>query len=285
MFAAMNRPSIRILSRAPDALVPPVREFQLSPDRNGLEGSIAVLPIVYSLPDYRGLGSALAKRAPSLAVRPPRSVSVFEDLAPQFRAADQPDVVLLDCHTVRGAVMCRAVARVRLAGWRGPIFVIVGDQSLAKVPVAMTLGAAEFGLPTTSAAEIEVRLSRLVGSRDESVTTIPLPSGSLLAIHWRRHVVICDGIRVSLSLRELQLFGAMAENVGRTLTASDILRLAWGRGSESDSAAAVYVSALRRKLAWFGNRFGIRTIRGLGYRFEISTEASGLTTGGALHDE
>lgn len=292
----MNRlPPLRLVRRNVDhtahlALTGhPAHHSSRSPQAGRADTSTTtILPIVMSMPDYEKLGSAFGTAVGGLKVLAPHSASGLEDLSRLFRSVERVDIVLLDCHTVRAAQMCRTITRIRVAGWTGPIFVIAGTDSLPKIPIAMSLGAAEFALATTPVAEIEVRLSRLIKSitaRNESVTTIPLPDGSLVSIHWRQHLVICNDIRVGLTLRELQLFGTLVENVGRTFSTAEIAQQAWGRAAEPESMTAAYVSSLRKKLAWFGNRLGIRTIRGLGYRFEIPTGAGSVANLGLSDEE
>jgi DNA-binding response OmpR family regulator len=57
---------------------------------------------------------------------------------------------------------------------------------------------------------------------------------------------------------------------GEIITARDLARLAWGKSKGRGSGlAATFICSLRKKLAWFGGRFGIQTVRGVGYRFVV----------------
>jgi DNA-binding response OmpR family regulator len=265
-----------------------VREQLRPPLREPAGPFITVLPVTSSVSGFgEGLGRILKTNAASIRLLDAQGAITLGDLSAAFQSADGPDVALLDCHNARPSAMCRLISRVRLAGWGGPIFVVVNSEALSKIPIAMSLGASEFALITTPVAEIELRLSRLVAadSRDVALTTVELPGGVQLLVNWRVHVVSCADTRVGLTLRELQLFATLIEHVGQTLSSASIARHAWGEGVEPESMVPAYMSSLRKKLAWFGNRFGVRTIRGEGYRFEIpllepTIRANGHTTNG-----
>ena len=77
-----------------------------------------------------------------------------------------------------------------------------------------------------------------------------------------------EGTTIALTLREMQLLSLFMERRREVLTAQALARHAWGKGRKQGGAlAAAYVCSLRKKLAWFGGRFGIQTVRGVGYRF------------------
>jgi DNA-binding response OmpR family regulator len=89
-------------------------------------------------------------------------------------------------------------------------------------------------------------------------------------LHWRTHQVSFEGTTIALTLRELQVLAALMEQGPEIVTADDLAKLAWGKQrKQSGGLAAAYVCSLRKKLAWFGGRFGIQTVRGVGYRFVV----------------
>ena len=89
-----------------------------------------------------------------------------------------------------------------------------------------------------------------------------------IQLHWRTHKVSFEGTSISLTLRQMQLLWVLMEHRGSVITADDLSREAWGKKKDSSGALiAAYVCSLRKKLAWFGGRFGIQTIRAVGYRF------------------
>jgi DNA-binding response OmpR family regulator len=181
------------------------------------------------------------------------------------------DVILLDARESRPTLVYRAIVRLRNAGWNRGIVLLIDAADMATVSVASSIGATDFVLATASPAELEARLRRSTGRPthpDTKVRTSQSASG--IELHWRTHQVSFEGTTISVTLRELQVLAALMERGPEIVTAEDLARLAWGKQRKAGGGlAAAYVCSLRKKLAWFGGRFGIRTVRGVGYRFVV----------------
>lgn len=83
------------------------------------------------------------------------------------------------------------------------------------------------------------------------------------------HAALVDGRPLQLTVRELELLTALAQNAERVMTREQLYRVVWKRAfRESDRSVDVYVARLRTKLdrALPGRRF-IHTHTGMGYRF------------------
>jgi DNA-binding response OmpR family regulator len=186
-------------------------------------------------------------------------------LAKRTLDASGADVLLLDARNSRPSVVYRAIVRARNAGWERGIVVLLDGEDLAMVPVASSIGASDFVLSSAKPAEVEARLRR-ASTQVEAATSPATESG--IELHWRTHQVSFEGTSISLTLREMQLLSVFMEHAGVVITARDLSRQAWGTGRYRDSGlTAAYVCTLRKKLAWFGGRFGIQTVRAVGYRF------------------
>lgn len=82
------------------------------------------------------------------------------------------------------------------------------------------------------------------------------------------HTVTIRGQRVELPLREFQLLELLVANANVVLTREQIIRWVWGDDPASNSLD-VHVLRLRRKIETDPNNpVRLRTIRGLGYRFD-----------------
>jgi DNA-binding response OmpR family regulator len=86
-----------------------------------------------------------------------------------------------------------------------------------------------------------------------------------------------DGRDVRLTEQEFQLLYVLAANAGRVLTRATLLTHIWGSTFVSTRSVDTLVKRLRRRLeAVAGRPSGIRSVRGVGYRFatvELSRSA------------
>ena len=83
--------------------------------------------------------------------------------------------------------------------------------------------------------------------------------------------LICrkSGQEVKLGAKEYQLMELFLRNSGQTLPKETLYDRVWGYDSEADiSAVEVYISFLRKKLAFVGSTVKIKATRGIGYSLE-----------------
>lgn len=95
-----------------------------------------------------------------------------------------------------------------------------------------------------------------------------------LVIDGRAWEVHLDGDLIDLTKTEFEILVVLASRPRQVVTDEDLTRLIWGDGwIGDDNNLAVHVSKLRRKLGESGlrPRF-IRTIRGVGYRFDPGSD-------------
>ena len=185
--------------------------------------------------------------------------------------ASGADVILMDARETRPSILYRAIARLRNLGWTRGIVLLIHPGELGMVGVATSLGASDFILSTASAGELGVRLRRAAARPSQPVRNArPASDPSGIQLHWQTHEVSFEGTSIAVTLRELQLLSVLMERGRTATTCEDLVRLAWGKSRRSTGGlAAAYVCSLRKKLAWFGGRFGIQTVRGVGYRFVV----------------
>jgi DNA-binding response OmpR family regulator len=96
----------------------------------------------------------------------------------------------------------------------------------------------------------------------------PLRAGEL-EVRPSEFLVLVNGERLHLTVRELELLTALVERRNRIVTREELYREVWGEPyRKSDRSVDVYVGKLRQKLenAVPGRRF-IHTHFGFGYRF------------------
>jgi len=181
-----------------------------------------------------------------------------------------PDLVLLDLMIphISGTEVCR---QIRTKSQVPIIMLTAKDTEVDKV-VGLELGADDYIVKPYSKAELVARikavLRRQVGEVDKEVTGL-ITAGPIV-IDIDRHLVMINGIGVSLPLKEFELLEFLARNSGRVLTRAQLIDRVWGSDYFGDTKTLdVHVKRLRAKIEQDpANPVYIQTIRGLGYKFE-----------------
>lgn len=89
-----------------------------------------------------------------------------------------------------------------------------------------------------------------------------------LEMNLGEHIVMADGIRVQLTLKEFELLHTFMTNPGRAFTREQLLSSVWCEDFLGETRTVdVHVGTLRQKLGGCGKY--IRTVRGVGYRLEV----------------
>jgi two-component system, OmpR family, alkaline phosphatase synthesis response regulator PhoP len=180
-----------------------------------------------------------------------------------------PDLIILDIMMPKmdGVEMCRQLRTQ-------PVF----DQTLvafltAKEEDSSQIAALDFGGDDyiTKPIKPKVLMSRVKALLRRNMKAVEDVTGHKtiigdLTIDRESHRVIQAGTEVELAKKEFELLNLLASKPGRVFTRNEIYDRIWG--SEvivGDRTIDVYIRKLREKL---GDEF-IKTIKGIGYRFEF----------------
>lgn len=89
-----------------------------------------------------------------------------------------------------------------------------------------------------------------------------------LEMNLGEHIVMADGIRIQLTLKEFELLRTFITNPGRAFTREQLLSSVWCEDFLGETRTVdVHVGTLRQKLGSCGKY--IRTVRGVGYKLEV----------------
>jgi two-component system response regulator RegX3 len=180
------------------------------------------------------------------------------------------DLVLLDLMLpgLSGTEVCKQLrSRSNV-----PIIMLTAKDTEVDKVVGLELGADDYIIKPYSKAELVARikavLRRQVGEVDKEVTGL-ITAGPIV-IDIDRHLVMINGIGVSLPLKEFELLEFLVRNSGRVLTRAQLIDRVWGSDYFGDTKTLdVHVKRLRAKIEQDpANPVYIQTIRGLGYKFE-----------------
>jgi DNA-binding response OmpR family regulator len=163
------------------------------------------------------------------------------------------------------------VRRVRRESTVPIIMLTTGGDEATRI-AGLDAGADDYVVKPLSMLEVTARLrAQLRRARGfESEETVLRTGGLELDLEARRCTI--SGREVELTRREFDLLGALLSYPGRIHTREQLLELVWGTDSISPNTVDGHIAALRRKL---GSAISIATLRGLGYRLDSASDATG----------
>ena len=160
--------------------------------------------------------------------------------------------------------------RVRERDRLTPVLVLTARDRVADRVQGLQAGADDYLVKPFAAEELDARVEVLT-RRAAAARGELLQYGKL---HWfgREGRVLVDGRQLELSPREFEVLGLLVRRAPHVVPKRVLIDALAERNLEvGDSAAEVYVSRLRRRLA--GSGTGIQTVRGFGYRLVLDDSA------------
>ncbi|MHB9755951.1 response regulator transcription factor [Streptomyces sp. BYX5S] len=183
----------------------------------------------------------------------------------------RPDLVVLDLMLpgMDGLEVCRRMRE------RGPVPVIMltarGDED--DRILGLEVGADDYVTKPFSPRELVLRVeSVLRRARPATARQLPLHAGGLTVDPAARRASR-DGAELALTLREFDLLAFFLRHPGQAYTREDLMREVWGWDFGDLSTVTVHIRRLRGKVEADPARPRlIRTVWGVGYRFEPDSE-------------
>ncbi len=174
------------------------------------------------------------------------------------------DLVVLD--VMMPALNGFEVAKnARRAGIRTPILMLTAKSEVDDKVEGLDSGADDYLTKPFMAKELLARIRALLRRN------LPTNDGSLtfedLTLDVKSAALKCDnGQSVRLGEKELRIMEYLIANQGQILSREQIALKIWGYESDSEyNNVEVYLSFLRKKLAFLNTRSEIKAIRGIGY--------------------
>ena len=174
------------------------------------------------------------------------------------------DLIVLDV-MMPGMNGYQVAKKTRDAGIRTPILMLTAKSELDDKVEGLDSGADDYLTKPFMTKELLARL-RALGRRN-----LPTNDGSLtyedLTLDVRSAVLKCaNGQSVRLGEKELRILEYLIVNQGQVLTREQIALKVWGYESDSEyNNVEVYLSFVRKKLAFVESGCEIKALRGIGY--------------------
>lgn len=184
----------------------------------------------------------------------------------------EPDLVLLDVMLPRkdGLQICR---EIRDHSSKPVIMISAKGETFDKV-LGLELGADDYIVKPLDMKEVFARVKAVLRRYAKHDTSdCELIKFDNLEISLQKYELRVKGKIVDVPPKELELIYFLASNYNHVFTRDQLLDKVWGFDYLGDSRTVdVHIKRLREKLEGASTAWNLKTIWGVGYKFEVSGE-------------
>ena len=179
-----------------------------------------------------------------------------------------PDLVLLDIMLpeVDGWEVCKQIRKVS----RIPIIMLTARGETFDKVLGLELGADDYIVKPFDPKELTARVKavlRRTMSTDAIREEVVYPN---LMINKSDYSIVYQGKKLEIPPKELELLYFIASNPNQVFTRDQLLEKVWGYDYLGDSRTVdVHIKRLREKFSDQQSRWDIKTVWGVGYKFEV----------------
>lgn len=183
--------------------------------------------------------------------------------------ADNTDLILLDIMLpgLDGWQVCREIRKKSQC----PIIMLTAKGEVFDKVLGLELGADDYVVKPFEAKEVVARvkavLRRLGKNGDEQTKEVKYDK---LSINLTNYELKVNGKQIDTPPKEMELIYHLASNPNRVFTRDQLLDEVWGFDYYGDSRTVdVHVKRLREKLEGVSDQWALKTVWGVGYKFEV----------------
>ena len=182
--------------------------------------------------------------------------------------AYSPDLILLDVMMPKldGWQVCREIRKDNDV----PIIMLTAKGEVFDKVLGLELGADDYVSKPFETKEVLARIKAVLRrSVDKNKDEEKIVKYDKLEINLMNYELIVDGKQIDAPPKELELIYHLASNPNRVYTRDQLLDEVWGFDYYGDSRTVdVHVKRLREKLENVSPNWALRTVWGVGYKFE-----------------
>ena len=193
-----------------------------------------------------------------------------EEALVKFNAL-KPDFVLLDIMLpgLDGWQVCREIRKKSNV----PVIMLTAKGETFDKVLGLELGADDYVVKPFDAKEIIARIKaihRRLGQNTQQAEVKEVVYDKLV-VNMTRYELKVDGKVVDTPPKELELLFHLASSPNRVFTRDQLLDEVWGFEYYGDSRTIdVHVKRLREKLEGVSDKWALKTVWGVGYKFEVN---------------
>lgn len=180
-----------------------------------------------------------------------------------------PDLMLLDIMLpeLDGWQVCREIRKKSQC----PIIMLTAKGEVFDKVLGLELGADDYVVKPFETKEVIARINavlRRIGKKKSSqVKEVHYEN---LSINLTNYELKVKGVQIDTPPKEMELIYHLASNPNRVFTRDQLLDEVWGFDYYGDSRTVdVHVKRLREKLEGVSDKWSLKTVWGVGYKFEV----------------
>ena len=190
--------------------------------------------------------------------------------AVEFAAKYSPDLILLDIMLPKldGWQVCREIRKTS----ETPIIMLTAKGETFDKILGLELGADDYVSKPFDTKEVIARIKAVLRRSHEKdkASQINEVRYDKLRINLTNYELEVNGVKIDTPPKELELVYHLASNPNRVYTRDQLLDEVWGFDYYGDSRTVdVHVKRLREKLENVSDEWSLKTVWGVGYKFEV----------------
>lgn len=180
----------------------------------------------------------------------------------------EPHLVLLDIMlpVMDGWTVCQKIRETS----KTPIIMMTAKGETMDKVNGLEMGADDYIVKPFEMKEVLARIHAVLRRFDTGETEEKKLSFDKLTINMDSYELLVDGKRVDTPPKEMELLFHLASSPNRVFTRNQLLDEVWGFDYFGDSRTVdVHIKRLREKLEGISNKWSLKTVWGVGYKFEL----------------
>ena len=182
---------------------------------------------------------------------------------------EKPDLVMLDIMLpeLDGWQVCREIRKTSQV----PIIMLTAKGEVFDKILGLELGADDYVVKPFEAKEVVARIHAVLRrTNTNEETNIKEVVWDKLSINLTNYELKVDGVQIDTPPKEMELLYHLAGNPNRVFTRDQLLDEVWGFDYYGDSRTVdVHVKRLREKIDGVSPQWELKTVWGVGYKFEV----------------
>ncbi len=181
----------------------------------------------------------------------------------------KPDLILLDIMLplLDGWQVCREIRKIADT----PIIMLTAKGETFDKVLGLELGADDYITKPFDTKEIIARIKAVLRRTNKTANNdLQIVEFDNLCVNLTNYELVVGGEIIDTPPKELELLFHLANNPNRVYTRDQLLDEVWGFDYYGDSRTVdVHVKRLREKLEGVSQKWSLKTVWGVGYKFEV----------------